>query len=72
MARGIDMPTINRKAGNTTSTKVMVLASALACFNQEGIPVTDIRSFTNTIRKMVSPRKMSMERILFLFMGLSY
>src|SRR5688500_3640352 len=59
-ARGIDMPTMNKKAGNTTSTKV--IPSALPgwmCFIHAGADLTLATSLTNSMRNMTTPRRTS-------------
>ena len=38
MASGIDMPTMNRKAGKTRSTKVIELEFSGACLIHAGMP----------------------------------
>src|SRR5471030_1266245 len=63
MAKGIDMPTMNRKAGNTTSGKVMASASAAAYSIQAGMPRTPASVFTKIMTRMVMPRKASIASI---------
>ncbi|MNS74163.1 hypothetical protein D3C72_1076300 [compost metagenome] len=62
-ANGIDIPTINKKAGKTKSTKVIASASAGICFIHCGTFLTLANSFTKIITKMVIPRKASIETI---------
>src|SRR4051812_23463616 len=63
-ANGTDIPTINKNAGKTRSTKVIASASAGMCFIHCGTFFTLANSFTKIITKIVIPRKASIEIIL--------
>jgi len=62
-ANGIDIPTMNRKAGNTTSTKLIASASAFMWRAHCGTPLTPASWLTKTITRIVRPRNASIERM---------
>lgn len=63
MLNGIDIPTMNKKAGNTTSGKLIASTSAGMCLSHAEIPLIPCSSLTITIRKKVMPRNASIDKI---------
>ena len=62
--KGIDIPTIKRKAGKTTSDNPIPTSSAFVCSSHSGIFVNDQRSLTKIMSSMVIARSTSIEWIL--------
>src|SRR5689334_13326943 len=62
-AKGMDIPTMKRKAGKTRSTKVMPLPArpSLKCLIQAGMSWPPAMSLTRIMVNMTSPRRASME-----------
>ncbi len=65
MAKGIERPTINKKAGKMVSENPIPSSFAVACSSHCGTPCKVHRSFTKIINSMVTARKMSTDKILF-------
>src|SRR5258706_12566820 len=63
--KGMDNPTIKRKAGKMVSASPIPSTPCSTCSSQEGMLVSDHKSLTKIIRTMVMARRMSIEEQLW-------